>query len=244
MAVPRSNGRKADELRSIGLDAGYIRTADGSVLVEIGNTRLICTASREDRVPPFLKGTGRGWVTAEYGMLPASTNSRMTREVTQGRATGRTHEIQRLIGRSLRSVVDLSSLGEQTLWIDCDVIQADGSTRCTAISGAFIAMVLAMKKMLIENRLKVLPVRDYLSAVSVGIVAGECRLDLDYQEDSIAEVDMNVVQTGAGSYVEIQGTAEGRAFARAELEGLLALAAKGNGEIVARQRELLKDIIR
>lgn len=244
MGLTRANGRAADELRPVRIVPGFTKRADGSVLIEVGDTRVVCTASREDRVPPFLKGSGKGWVTAEYGMLPASTNTRMTREVTQGRPSGRTQEIQRLIGRALRSVVDTAVMGEQTLWIDCDVLQADGSTRCASITGAFVAMGLAMKKMVFENRMKAIPIKDYVSAVSVGVVAGEPRLDLDYQEDSMAEVDMNIVQTGVGNYVEVQGTAEGRAFGRPELDQLLALACKGNLELVRLQREVLKELVK
>lgn len=242
MPIMRADGRLPDAMRKITFTPGYVKRADGSVLIELGETKLVCTASREDRVPPFLKNSGKGWVTAEYGMLPASTNTRMVREATQGRASGRTQEIQRLIGRALRSVVDQVAMGEMTFWVDCDVIQADGSTRCAAICGGFAAMVLAMRKALRENRLKTLPLRDYVAAVSVGIVGGEPRLDLEYAEDSSAEVDMNIVQTGGGKYVEVQGTAEGCPFARADLLSLLDLASIGIGQLVEAQREILGNL--
>jgi len=242
MLLPRLDGRRPNEIRHVTITPGFVKYPDGSVLIEVGETRLVCAASREEKVPPFLRNSGKGWITAEYGMLPASTNTRMTREVSQGRPSGRTQEIQRLIGRALRSVVDLSRLGEQTIWVDCDVLQADGSTRCAAITGGFVAMAMALKKMVRENKLKSSPIKDYIAAVSVGIVGGEPRLDLDYHEDSSAEVDMNVVQTGGGTYVEIQGTAEGRPFTRDELQALLNLAGKGIASLVDAQKKILQSL--
>jgi len=236
----RIDGRKNDELRKISVTRDFITTAEGSVLIEIGNTRVICTASIEERVPPFLRDQKKGWVTAEYGMLPRSTGSRMTRESTSGRIGGRTQEIQRLIGRSLRAIIDQRLLGERTVWIDCDVIQADGGTRTASITGAFIALSdalsLAMKKGLIENN----PIKDYLAAISVGIVKNEPLLDLCYSEDSSAEVDMNIVMTGNGKIVEVQGTAESEPFSREMLDSLMSLSEKGIGELVQKQKEILK----
>ena len=236
----RIDGRKNDELRKISVTRDFITTAEGSVLIEIGNTRVICTASIEERVPPFLRDQKKGWVTAEYGMLPRSTGSRMTRESTSGRIGGRTQEIQRLIGRSLRAIIDQRLLGERTVWIDCDVIQADGGTRTASITGAFIALSdalsLAMKKGLIENN----PIKDYLAAISVGIVKNEPLLDLCYSEDSSAEVDMNIVMTGSGKIVEVQGTAESEPFSREMLDSLMSLSEKGIGELVQKQKEILK----
>ena len=236
----RIDGRMNDEMRKLKVTRNFITTAEGSVLLEIGNTRVICTASIEERVPPFLRDQKKGWVTAEYGMLPRSTGSRMTRESTSGRVGGRTQEIQRLIGRSLRAVIDQRMLGERTVWIDCDVIQADGGTRTASITGAFIALSdaisLAMKKGLIENN----PIRDYLAAISVGIVRNEPLLDLCYTEDSAAEVDMNIVMTGNGRIVEVQGTAESEPFSRQMLDSLMSLSEKGIGELVQKQKEILK----
>jgi ribonuclease PH len=217
--------------------------AEGSVLVEAGRTRVICTASVEDRVPPFLRGTGKGWVTAEYGMLPRATTTRSTREASAGKVGGRTQEIQRLIGRSLRSVVDLVSLGERTVWMDCDVIQADGGTRTASITGAFVALVLALDRLKQAGTLKAIPVGDYVAATSVGIIDGTPMLDLAYDEDSRAEVDMNVVQTGTGKFIEVQGTAETTPFDRAGLDALLQLAEKGIKELVARQRAIVGDML-
>ena len=213
--------------------------AEGSVLVEAGRTRVICTASVEDRVPPFLRGTGKGWVTAEYGMLPRATTTRSTREASAGKVGGRTQEIQRLIGRSLRSVVDLVNLGERTVWMDCDVIQADGGTRTASITGAFVALVLALDRLKQAGSVKAIPVSDYVAATSVGIIDGTPMLDLAYDEDSHAEVDMNVVQTGGGKFIEVQGTAETTPFDRAGLDALLGLAEKGIRELVAKQRALV-----
>ena len=235
----RADSRHPDQLRPVSLTPHVMMHAEGSVLVECGRTRVICTASVEDRVPPFLRGTGKGWVTAEYGMLPRATTTRTTREASQGKVGGRTQEIQRLIGRSLRSVVDLASLGERTIWMDCDVTQADGGTRTASITGAFVAMVLALDKIVKSGALKAMPVRDYVAATSVGIIGGVPMLDLAYEEDSRAEVDMNVVQTGAGKFIEVQGTAETTPFDRAGLDALLALAEKGITELVERQRAIV-----
>jgi ribonuclease PH len=217
--------------------------AEGSVLVEAGRTRVICTASVEDRVPGFLRGSGKGWVTAEYGMLPRATSTRTTREASAGKVGGRTQEIQRLIGRSLRSVVRLEELGERTVWLDCDVIQADGGTRTAAITGAFVALVLALDTLRKSDVLKAMPVSDYVAATSVGVVGGTPVLDLAYEEDSRAEVDMNVVQTGSGAFIEVQGTAETRPFDRAALDALLALAEHGIGQLIARQRAIVGDVL-
>jgi len=231
--------RRADALRPVRITRGYTRHAEGSVLVEFGETRVLCTASVEDRVPGFLKGKGQGWLTAEYGMLPRSTHTRTDREAARGKQSGRTQEIQRLIGRSLRAVVDLRGLGERTVQVDCDVLQADGGTRTASITGAFVAAHDAFSWMLGRGMIAALPVRDFVAAVSVGVCDGEALLDLDYGEDSACETDMNVVMTGDGRYVEVQGTAEGAPFARAQMDALLALAAKGIGELVALQRNAL-----
>ena len=239
----RTDNRQPDQLRPITLTPNVMMHAEGSVLVEAGRTRVICTASIEDRVPPFLRGTGKGWVTAEYGMLPRATTTRTTREASAGKVGGRTQEIQRLIGRSLRSVVTLEALGERTIWMDCDVTQADGGTRTASITGAFVALVLALDKLRQSGALKAIPVRDYVAATSVGIVAGTPMLDLAYDEDSRAEVDMNVVQTGGGRFIEVQGTAETTPFDRAGLDALLALAEKGIRELVAKQREIVGELL-
>ncbi|MCE5312603.1 MAG: ribonuclease PH [Nitrospiraceae bacterium] len=235
----RRDNRKNDQLRRVKISRSFIQNADGSVLIEMGNTRVICTASIEEKVPHFLKDQKKGWITAEYGMIPRSTHSRMTRESTSGRVGGRTHEIQRLIGRSLRSVVNLEALGERTLWIDCDVIQADGGTRTASITGAFIAMSDAFYTLLMKGYIDSNPVRECLAAASVGIVSGEPLLDLEYSEDSAAEVDMNVVMTESGRLVEIQGTAESHPFTKEGLGSMLGLAEKGIMELIAIQKELL-----
>ncbi|HEX7155764.1 MAG TPA: ribonuclease PH [Burkholderiaceae bacterium] len=239
MTARRSDARRADELRSVRLTRGFTRHAEGSVLAEFGGTRVLCTASVEERVPAFLKGQGRGWLTAEYGMLPRATGTRTEREAARGRQSGRTHEIQRLIGRSLRSVVDLAALGERTILVDCDVIQADGGTRTAAITGAFVAAADALRWLRDRDLVKTDPVRDFVAAVSVGVVVGEALLDLDYAEDSGCETDMNVVMTGSGGIVEIQGTAEGTPFSKAQLEAMLALAWRGIERLVQAQREAL-----
>ncbi|MGE5237323.1 MAG: ribonuclease PH [Chloroflexota bacterium] len=234
----RPDGRKNDEMRKVKIMRNFVSTAEGSVLIECGNTRVICTASIEDRVPPFLRDQKRGWVTAEYGMLPRSTHSRTMREASSGRVGGRTHEIQRLIGRALRAVTSLEMLGERTVWIDCDVIQADGGTRTSAITGGFIALNDALRRVVRSGLLERNPVKDYLAAVSVGIVNREPRLDLCYAEDCSAEVDMNIVMTGSGKIVEIQGTAESEPFSADDLGELLVLGRKGIQGLVALQREI------
>jgi ribonuclease PH len=237
----RPSGRAADQLRSVRLSRHYTRHAEGSVLVEFGDTVVLCNASVEDRVPMFLKGKGRGWVTAEYGMLPRSTGSRMRREASMGRQGGRTLEIQRLIGRALRAALDLEALGERTITIDCDVLQADGGTRTASISGAYVALVDAMQTLRDEEQIGSDPVHGAVAAVSVGLYEGQAVLDLDYAEDSTAETDMNVVMNDAGAFIELQGTAEGHAFHTTELEQMLALARKGIEEIIALQRAALAE---
>jgi ribonuclease PH len=222
----------------------YIVHAEGSLLVEVGRTRVICTASVEDRVPPFLRGSGKGWVTAEYGMLPRATSTRTTREAATGKLGGRTQEIQRLIGRSLRSITNLQELGERTVWVDCDVIQADGGTRTAAITGGFVALVLALERLRAQAALSRLPITDYVAATSVGIVQGTPLLDLAYDEDSRAEVDMNVVKTSGGAFIELQGTAETKPFDRAALDVLLGLADRGITELIEKQREIVGNILK
>jgi len=236
MGVKRQNERAADALRPVRIQRRYTKHAEGSVLVEFGDTRVLCTASVEERVPPFLKDSGRGWVTAEYGMLPRATNTRTDREAARGKQSGRTQEIQRLIGRSLRAVVDLSSLGARTIHIDCDVLQADGGTRTAAITGAFVALHDAVSFLRERKLIAATPIRDHVAAVSVGMSGGTPLLDLDYAEDSACGCDMNVVMTGAGRFIEVQGTAEGEAFSRAELDRLLELAARGIGQLIEHQR--------
>ena len=230
----RADGRAADQLRPIKITRDYLRHPEGSVLVEFGDTKVICTASIEEKVPQFLKGQGKGWVTAEYGMLPRSTNTRMNRE--RSGPSGRSQEIQRLVGRSLRAVVEMAKLGERTVWVDCDVIQADGGTRTAAITGSFIAMADAIGTVVRAGALPGTPVRDCVAAISVGIVGGAPTLDLNYVEDSSAEVDMNVVMTGDGAFVEVQGTAEQTPFGRDSLDAMLALAEQGIGRLIALQR--------
>jgi ribonuclease PH len=237
--VKRAGGRRADELRPVRIQRGYTRHAEGSVLVEFGDTRVLCTASVEDRVPPFLKDSGRGWVTAEYGMLPRSTNTRTDREAARGKQSGRTQEIQRLIGRSLRAVVDLASLGPRTVQIDCDVLQADGGTRTAAITGSFVALHDAFSFLKEKSSITAWPLRDHVAAVSVGMVGSTALVDLDYTEDSACDCDVNVVMTGCGGFVEVQGTAEGEAFSRAELDRLLDLAAGGIAQLVQHQKKSL-----
>jgi ribonuclease PH len=240
MSAPiRAGGRRADELRPVRLTRGYTRHAEGSVLVEFGDTKVLCTASVEARVPGFLRDRGRGWLTAEYGMLPRATHTRGDREAARGKQSGRTQEIQRLIGRALRAVVDLQAIGENTLQVDCDVLQADGGTRTASITGAFVAVHDALAWMRAKGMIATLPVRDFVAAVSVGLYQGNAVLDLDYAEDSECQTDMNVVMTGTGRFVEVQGTAEGEPFARAELDALLALAGRGIAELVAQQRRAL-----
>ncbi|GAB6076008.1 ribonuclease PH [Desulfurobacterium crinifex] len=230
----RSDGRKPDELRPVKITLDYIKHAEGSCLIEFGDTKVICTASVEEKIPPFLKGTGQGWVTAEYSMLPRATATRTVRESAKGRLTGRTQEIQRLIGRSVRSAVDLRALGEITVWIDCDVIQADGGTRTASITGAFVALYRALEKV---GKLEA--IKNFVAAVSVGIVDGEFFLDLNYEEDSMAEVDMNIVMNDAKEFVELQGTAEGKPFSRNDLDRLLTVGEKGIMELISKQKEVL-----
>jgi ribonuclease PH len=237
----RPDGRSADQLRKVTINRNFLKTAEGSVLIEMGETRVICTASIEDKVPLFLRDQKRGWVTAEYSMLPRATQVRTVRESIQGRVGGRTHEIQRLIGRSLRCVMDLEALGERTVWVDCDVIQADGGTRTASITGAFVAMVDALRYARESGMIDTDPVRDYVAAVSIGITGGTPLLDLSYQEDSGAEVDMNVVMTGSGRFIEIQGTAETKPFDRNNLQMLLDLAESGIREIFSLQKRVLGD---
>jgi ribonuclease PH len=235
----RTDTRAANQLRETTITPDYLEHAEGSVLIQAGRTRVICTASVEDRVPPFLRNTGKGWVTAEYGMLPRATTTRTQREASAGKVGGRTQEIQRLIGRSLRSVTNLPALGERTIWIDCDVIQADGGTRTASITGAFVALALALEKMREREMIKTIPLADYVAATSVGIVDGEPLLDLAYEDDSRAEVDMNVVKTGSGRFIEVQGTAEAMPFGRDALDLLLDLADLGISQLVAKQKAIV-----
>ncbi len=235
----RSDHRSLDQMRPLTLTPEFIRTAEGSCLIEVGNTRVICTATIEETVPGWMRNQGKGWITSEYGMLPRSTLTRSAREATRGKQGGRTQEIQRLIGRSMRAVVDTARLGERTLWIDCDVIQADGGTRTASITGGFVAMALAMQKLVDCGTLKQLPLKDTVAAISVGIVDGGPMLDLCYEEDARAAVDMNYVLTGAGQFIEIQATAEHAPFSDEQLAQMTALARKGVTELVARQREVL-----
>ena len=238
----RLDGRANDQLRPIKITRNYIKHAEGSCLIEVGDTKVICTATLEDRVPPFMRGGGKGWITAEYSMLPRATETRNARESSKGKVGGRTMEIQRLIGRALRSVVKLEAMGERTIWIDCDVIQADGGTRTASITGAFVAMVDAMRKLLENGVWKELPLTDYLAATSVGMIGGEALLDLNYKEDSSAIVDMNIVMTGAGKFVELQGTGEESPFSHEELLGLMALGKKGISELVQSQKDALGEV--
>jgi len=235
----RPSRRKPDELRPVRISRSYTRHAEGSVLIEFGDTRVLCTASIDEKVPPFLKGQGKGWVTAEYGMLPRATNTRTPREAATGKQSGRTQEIQRLIGRSLRAVADLSALGERTIQIDCDVIQADGGTRTAGITGAFVALHDAVRSLADARAIETWPLREFVAAVSVGIYEGVPVLDLDYAEDSQCETDMNVVMTSDGGLVEVQGTAEGKPFSRAQLDAMVDLAGPGIRQLVAAQRSAL-----
>ncbi len=241
MSLERVDGRKADELRPVKITPNYLPHAEGSALIEMGNTKVLCAASVEDRVPPFLRNQGKGWVTAEYGMLPRSTASRTQRESSRGGASGRTHEIQRLIGRSLRAVIDMTMFGERTIMIDCDVIQADGGTRTASITGAYVALVLACRRMLANKQIKRSPITNEIAAVSVGIVGGHPVLDLNYIEDSSAEVDMNIVCTGNGKFVEVQGTAEQAPFSPEDMNEMVALARKGIERLLMFQRYALND---
>jgi ribonuclease PH len=237
--MTRIDGRSPSDPRPTTITPGFLAHAEGSVLIEVGRTKVICTASIEDRVPPFLRNTGKGWVTAEYGMLPRATSTRTQREASAGKVGGRTQEIQRLIGRSLRSITKLNELGEKTIWIDCDVIQADGGTRTASITGGFVALVLALQRMRELAMIKAIPIVDYVAATSVGIVDGTALLDLAYEEDSKAEVDMNFVKTGDGRFIELQGTAEGLPFDRRALDALMGLADEGIKTLIAKQREIV-----
>ena len=239
----RSDKRAKNQLRKIKIKRDYMKYAEGSCLIELGDTKVVCTASVEDGVPQFLRNTGSGWVTAEYSMLPRSCKTRVPRESSRGRVGGRTHEIQRLIGRSLRAVVDLYKLGEKTIWLDADVIQGDGGTRCAAITGSFIALCDALNKLKEEGIFDKLPVSDFVAAVSIGIIDGEAYLDLDYEEDSKAEVDMNIVMTGAGRFIEVQGTAEKEPFDNELMNGMINLAKKGIKELIIRQKKVLGKVI-
>jgi len=241
--MKREAERKPNELRPVKIVKNYLKYAEGSCLIQFGNTHVICSASVEDGVPPFLRNSGKGWITAEYGMLPRSCKSRVPREVSKGKPGGRTHEIQRLIGRSMRAVCDMSQLGERTIWMDCDVLQGDGGTRCASITGSFIALCLALQKIKKEGTIKTFSLSDYVAAVSVGIIDGVSILDLDYEEDSRADVDMNVVMTGQGNFIEVQGTAEKEPFTKSEMDKLLDLARSGIREIIALQRNTLKGIL-
>lgn len=236
----RVDGRKNDSIRNMKITRNYTKYAEGSVLIEAGDTKVICTASLEEKVPPFLKGKGEGWITCEYNMIPRATHSRKARDVNKGKIDGRTMEIQRLIGRALRSVVDLKALGEKTIWIDCDVIQADGGTRTASISGAFVALIDAVNKLHKRSPFQKYPIREFVSAISIGIVKDIKLVDLNYEEDSNAIVDMNVVMTSAGEFIEIQGTGEQRPFSRKELDELLILADKGIKQVIAVQKDSLK----
>lgn len=239
----RHDGRTPDALRTVQIEKDYLLHPEGSVLITVGNTKVICTASVEDRVPPFLRGSGKGWVTAEYSMLPRATGQRTQREASKGKIGGRTMEIQRLIGRALRAVIDLEALGERTIWIDCDVIQADGGTRTASITGAFVALAIATAGIADQKKLKTFPIHSYLAATSVGkSEEGNLILDLDYIEDSSADVDMNVVMTSAGEFVELQGTGEESTFSRSEMNGLVDLAESGIAQLIAMQKEVLGPI--
>lgn len=238
----RNDGRRPDELREVKITRNYLRFAEGSVLIEVGDTRVICSATVEDKVPSFLQGSGKGWITAEYSMLPRSSKKRVLREASLGRVGGRTHEIQRLIGRSLRAVVDLVALGERTIWVDCDVIQADGGTRTASITGAYIAIVDTMGTLTEQGIIESLPIIDSVAAVSVGVVKGEILLDLTYEEDSQAVVDMNIVMTGGGRFVEVQGTAEVTPFTHEDMARMIQLASRGIEELTRKQKNTLEGI--
>lgn len=235
----RADGRQPDQLRPVDITRGFIKHAEGSVLITVGDTRVICTATIEDKVPPFLRNSGTGWITAEYSMLPRATAVRNQREASKGKIGGRTYEIQRLIGRAMRSVVDLRALGERTIWLDCDVIQADGGTRTASITGAFVALCDALNHLYEQKQVPHLPISDFLAATSVGLKAGVPLLDLNYIEDSNIDVDMNVVMTGKGAFVEVQGTGEEATFSREQLNGLLDLAGSGITQLISLQREVL-----
>ena len=235
----RTDGRKANELRALKITPSYIKTADGSVLIEMGATRVICTAKLEERVPPFMRNSGKGWITAEYGMLPGSSQERIGRESSRGKVGGRTHEIQRLIGRSLRAIADLKSLGERTIWVDCDVIQADGGTRTASITGAYIALAEAARGWLDRGIINSDPIKETVAAVSIGIIDGKILLDLCYEEDSKADVDMNFVMTGSGKFIEVQGTAEHAPFTRKQMERMAEIAQAGIKELLKAQKKVI-----
>ena len=239
----RTDGRKLAQLRPIKITPSYIKTADGSVLIEMGDTKVICTAKLEDRVPPFLRNSGKGWITAEYGMLPGSSSIRIGRESSRGKVGGRTHEIQRLIGRSLRAIADLRSLGERTIWIDCDVIQADGGTRTASITGAYVALAEAVRSWLGRGLISLDPLQDAVAAVSIGIIEGKILLDLCYEEDSKADVDMNFVMTGAGKFIEVQGTAEAAPFTRRQMERMAEIAQTGIKELLKTQKNVIGSLM-
>jgi ribonuclease PH len=240
--MDRKDGRAFNQLRSLKITKNYIKYAEGSCLIEVGDTKVITTATIENTVPPFLRGKGTGWISAEYGMIPRSCKTRVQREASKGKLGGRTMEIQRLIGRSMRSVANMSAIGERTIWIDCDVIQADGGTRCASITGSFVSVILAFEAMRKDGLIKEIPIRDYVAAVSVGMLEGKPILDLNYDEDSTAEVDMNIIMTGDGRFVEIQGTAEREPFKKEEMNKLISLAEKGIKELVTAQKKVLKGI--
>ena len=242
IAKPRTDGRKPNQLRSVKITPSYIKTADGSVLIEMGDTKVICTAKLEERVPPFLRNSGKGWITAEYGMLPGSSQQRIGRESSRGKVGGRTHEIQRLIGRSLRAIADLKLLGERTIWIDCDVIQADGGTRTASITGAYVAVAEAVKSWLDKGKLVQTPIKDAVAAVSIGIVEARILLDLCYVEDSTADVDMNIVMTGSGKFIEVQGTAESAPFTRKQMERMAEIAQDGIKELLKAQKQAISSL--
>ena len=242
IAKSRIDGRKQNQLRTLNITPSYIKTADGSVLIEMGDTKVICTAKLEERVPPFLRNSGKGWITAEYGMLPGSSQQRIGRESSRGKVGGRTHEIQRLIGRSLRAIADLKILGERTIWIDCDVIQADGGTRTASITGAYVAVAEAVKSWLDKGKLLQTPIKDAVAAVSIGIVEGRILLDLCYVEDSIADVDMNFVMTGSGKFIEVQGTAESAPFTRKQMERMAEIAQDGIKELLKAQKQAISGL--
>lgn len=238
----RQDGRLANGIRKVSIEKDYIKYAEGSCLFSAGNTKVICTASVEDGVPRFLRGQDTGWITSEYAMLPRSCDKRVPRESSKGKQGGRTHEVQRLIGRSMRTVVDLAAVGERTIWMDCDVIQADGGTRCASISGSFVALCLALSKLKKEGKIEEIPIKHFVAAISVGILDGKAHLDLNYEEDSTAEVDMNVVMTDSGKYIEVQGTAEKEPFSYDQMKEMMDLASRGIGKIAEKQKAALKGV--
>lgn len=240
--MQRIDGRNNEQIRPVKITRNYLKHAEGSVLIEMGDTKVICTASVDDKVPPFIKGTGKGWITSEYGMIPRSTEARKPRESTRGKVDGRTMEIQRLIGRALRSIVDLEKLGEMTIYIDCDVIQADGGTRTASITGSYVALVDALYKLVQQEKIEAMPLNGYIAAISVGIKDGEAILDLNYAEDSTCQVDMNIVMTDKGEFIEIQGTGEESPFSKAQLQEMMGLAEKGIKELIEIQKQSLGDI--